>query len=487
MPFAKTKKREVGRAYLPDNIKIKGVQLEQLVTNKTLEKLKYDLVRESLVEYETVEKAQEIATAQNINIGQALINSGSLTEEALLKFLEAKLHIPYVNLEDYTLDKNCLKYINFTDAQRFKIIPLFKIEDVLTVAMADPLDLFAIDKIVETAGCAIEPVISSETSISKKIDEYYKTDSALCEIFIDNRAFDYDWREELHKEDLSEEHIQKIIRAILKQAILENVHEVYFEYMENGLGVNFKKNSEIIDRGYIPSVITSSFISKLKSISNLDPSVSEVPQLGKLCFKVDEIALIASISAFPTILGERISLKIYKPPKNLSEIIPNKGMINNIKNALENPGIILVCGSALSGKTHVIYSLLLEIANSVKNIMTIESISKYNLENVNQCEINENIGFNLDKALRFIDFQSPDIIYLEGFNTKEALDYFSSLVFKDKTIITEFWANNMADLRKKFALAEFEMFKSLITCMIFIHSPESIEVFDKTTLQKYLA
>lgn len=461
--------------------------MEQLVTNKTLEKLKYDLVRESLVEYEIVEKAQEIANAQNINIGQALINSGFLNEETLLKFLEAKLHIPYVNLDDYTLDKNCLKYINFADAQRFRIIPLFKIEDVLTIAMADPLDLFAIDKIVETTGCSIEPVISSESSIIKKIDEYYKTDNTVGEIFTDSRAFDYDWREELHKEDLNEEHIQKIIRSILKQAIFENVHEVYFEYMENGLGVNFKSNSEILDRGYIPSVLTASFTSKLKTLSNLDPLVSEVPQLGKLCFKVDDMMLTASISAFPTILGERISLKIYKPPKTLRQIIADEISINNIKTALQSPGIILVCGSSLSGKTHVIYSLLIDISESEKNIMTIESIAKYNLEHVNQCELNENIGFNLDKALRFIEFQSPDIIYLEGVKTKEAFDYFSSLVFKDKTVITEFMANNMADLRKKLAFADFEMFKSLISCMIFIHSPESIEVFDKATVQKYLA
>jgi len=461
--------------------------VEQLVTNKTLEKLKYDLVRDALVEYETVEKAQEIANAQNINIGQALINSGSLSEESLLKFLEAKLHIPYVNLEDYTLDKNCLKHINFSDAQKYKIIPLFKIEGVLTVAMADPLDLFAIDKVIETAECAIEPVISSEASILKKIEEYYQTKNTVGEIFTDIKNLQYDWREELHNEDLSEEHIQKIIRAILKQAILENVHEVYFEYVEHGLGVNFKQNSEVLNRGYIPSVITSSFISKLKTLSNLDPSVSEVPQLGKLCFKVDDMTLIASISAFPTILGERISLKIYKPPKKIETILHDDGRLSIIKNAIQNPGIVLVCGSSLSGKTHVIYSLLLEIAKEHKNIMTIESIAKYNLENVNQCEINENIGFNLDKALRFIEFQSPDIIYLEGVKTKEAFDYFSSLVFKDKIVITEFLANNMADLRKKMAFADFQMFKSLISCLIFIHSPESIEVFDKSTLQKYLA
>ena len=182
----------------------------ETVTNKTLEKLKYDLVRAGLVQYEVIEQADEISNAQNINIGQALINSGVITEETLLKFLESRLHIPYVNLEDYSLDPNCLKYVSFSDAKRYRIIPLFKIEDTLTVAMADPLDLFAIDKIIETAECSIEPVISSESAIIKKIDEYYKNDSTVGEIFTDTNS-EYDWRDELHSEDLSDNHIQKII------------------------------------------------------------------------------------------------------------------------------------------------------------------------------------------------------------------------------------------------------------------------------------
>lgn len=458
----------------------------EAVTNKTLEKLKYDLVRAGLVPYETIEQAEEIANAQNINIGLALINSGVLTEETLLKFLEAKLHIPYVNLEDYTLDKNCLKFINFSDARKYRIIPLFKIEDTLTVAMADPLDLFAIDKIIETAECSIEPVISSEPSIIKKIDEYYKTDITVGEIFTDNGT-DYDWRDELHSEDLSDNHMQKIIRAILKQAILAGVHEVTFQREDDGLGVNFKKNGEILNKGNIPNVLTSSFAARLKSLAELDPSVSEVPQLGKLCFKVDNITVIASISTFPTIMGERIFLKIYKPPRALNQIIKSEKNLNLIKSALNNPGIILVCGSPLSGKTHIIYSLLIEASDKNKNIMTLESIAKYNLTNVHQCELNENIGFNMDKASRFIEFQSPDVIYLEGIKTKESFDYFSGLVFDNKTIIMEFLANNMEDLRNKMSFSDFETLKSLISCMIFIHSKDSIEVFTKETVQKYLA
>ena len=461
----------------------------ETVTNKTLEKLKYDLVRAGLVPYETLEQAQEIASAQNINIGQALINSGMLTEDVLIKFLENKLHTPYVNLEDYSIDKKCLKYINYTDAKRFKILPLFKIEDALTVAMADPLDLFAIDRIVESAECTIEPVLASENAILKKIEEYYPNDISVGEIYTNSNPVGFDWRDELHSEDLSDVHMQKIIRAILKQAIIEQVHEVLFQREDAGLGVNFKKMGEVLNKGIIPSVLTLSFTAKLKTLAELDPSVSEVPQLGKLSFKVDDISVVASISTFPTIMGERIFLKIYKPPKSLNKIITNDFQLTIVKQALTTPGVILVCGSPLSGKTHVIYSLLLECAekNKNKNIMTLESIAKYNLENVNQCELNENIGFNMDKASRFIEFQSPDIIYLEGIKNKEAFDYFSSLVYDNKTVIMEFLANNMEDLRNKMSISDFETLKSIISCIIFIHSKNSIEVFDKPTAQKYLA
>ncbi len=460
--------------------------METIVTNKTLEKLKYDLVRAKLVSYETIEQAEEIANAQNINIGQALVNSGVISEENILKFLETKLHIPYVNLEDYTLDEKCIKFINYSDAKKYRIIPLFKIEDTLTVAMADPLDLFAIDKIIETAECSIEPVISSESSILKKIDEYYKKDFAITEIFT-GESIDYDWRDELHSEDLSDNHIQKIISAILKQAILENVHEVTFQREEDGYGVNFKKNGEMVNKGNIPSALSSSLIAKIKNLAELDASVSEVPQLGKLCFNVDNIEVTSSISTFPTIMGERIFLKIYKPPKKISQIIKSETSLNLIKSALNIPGIIIVCGSPLSGKTHIIYSLLVEASGMKKNIMTLESIAKYNLKNVHQCELNENVGFNMDKAARFIEFQSPDIIYLEGIKTKESFDYFSSLVFDNKTIIMEFLANNMEDLRYKLSFSDFETLKSIISCMIFIHSKDSIEVFSKETVQKYLA
>ena len=453
--------------------------------NKTLDKLKYDLVRDNLVTYDDIEHAQELAVAQNTNIGQILINTGMIEENVLMKFLEEKLHTPCVDLENYTIDNKCLDFITYQDAIRFKILPLFIIEDTLTVAMADPMDLFSIDKIMQITKKNIDPVIASEKSILKKIGEYYDIKSKVEDIKLDNSK-PVDWQEELHNDDLSQEHIQALFRAILKQAINEDIHELYFENSQEGLNVYFKRPVEIYKTGTIPSLLTSSFIQSLKTMSNLDPNVFEIPQLGKLNFNVDNNELTASVSAFPTINGERILIKIYHPPLSVDKLNIAQNKIELIKQSLTKPGIILICGSSLSGKTHLIYSILSNLIPKAKNVMTLESIAKYKLKNVAQCELNENIGFNLDKAMRFIEFQSPDIIYFEGITTKEGLDFFTSLTLKNKTLITEFLAENMDDLRRKFEFSEFTMFKSVISCLIFIHNKDSIEVFNRDELEKYL-
>ena len=456
-----------------------------LVTNKTIDKLKYDLVRNNIITFEDIEHAQEIANAQNTNLGQVLINSSLITEAELLKFLEEKLHIPYVNLDDYEIDKKCLQYISYKEAITYKMLPLFQIEDTLTVIMADPLDLFAIDKIIERTGKTIEPVLGSTNSILKKINEYYDLKGKVQDITTEKEA-DFKWIDELHSEDLSEEHLQNLFRGILKQAIRENIHELYFEHLVDSLSVYFKKQDEAYSTGAIPSLLISPFIQMLKSLCALDPTISEIPQLGKLTFNVDNISLTASISAYPTISGERILLKIYHPPKKLEELIKNSETISKLKNALLTPGVVLVCGSSLSGKTHLVYSILDELTPKNKTAMTLESIAKYKLKNVIQSELNESVGFNLDKAMRYIEFQSPDIVYFEGIETKEGLDFFTSLTLKNKTLITEFLADNMDELRRKFSYPEFSMFKSVITCLLFIHNKEEIEFFDKTALSKYL-
>ena len=160
--------------------------------------------------------------------------------------------------------------------------------------------------------------------------------------------------------------------------------------------------------------------------------------------------------------------------------------INTLGSVMEKYGIILVCGSTLSGKTHFIYSMLQELSNPDKTTITIESIAKYKLKGIFQSELNENIGFNLDKAMRFIEFQEPDVLYFENITTKEGLDYFSSLVFKNKVLITEFLSDNIDDLIKKLSYPDFSTFKSLISCLIYIHGKNDVEIFEGENLKRYI-
>ena len=457
--------------------------MQEILTNKTVEKLKHDLVKEGMVTHDELNHAQEISQAQRVNLAQALIKSGVLSEEILLKFIETKLHIPYVNLDDYTLDEKLLSYINPSDAKKYRVIPLFKIEDVLTVAMCDPMDLFVINNLINSDELKVEPIICSESSILKAINKYYYNQETILSFEEDEII---DWRNILNNEKQDENHLKNIVETILRQAIQEDVHELFFEHQSYGLNVIFRKNGEIENKGEVPFLLIPLFISKLKSMSRLDPNESELPQLGKLVFKLNDIDYTTSVSAFPTINGERIFLKIYSPPKALNELGLPFEKLDYLKQAIQNQGIILVCGSGLSGKTHVIYSLLKEFSNSPYNVMTIESIVKYDIENINQCEINENVGLNLDKAMRFIEFQSPDVIYFEGLNTKSGLEYFISLALKNKLVITEFLADGMDDLRKRFSFKEFDIIKELITCLIFIHNQSSIEIFTRDELKKFI-
>lgn len=457
--------------------------MQEILTNKTIEKLKHDLVKEGLVIFEDLSRAQEIATAQHINLAQALIKSGLLTEEDLLRFIESKLHIPYVNLDDYKLDERLLNYIDPADAKKYRVIPLFKIEDVLTIAMSDPMDLFVINTLINSDELKVEPIICSENSILKAINKYYYNQETMISFDINETV---DWRDLLNNEKHDEGHLKNIIETILRQAIQEEVHELFFENSTFGLNVIFRRNGEIENKGEIPSLLIPLFIAKIKTMSRLDPNESELPQLGKLVFKLNDIDYTTSVSAFPTINGERIYLKIYKPPRSLDELSLPYDRLAYLREAIQNQGIVLVCGSGLSGKTHVIYSLLKEFSKLPHNVMTIESIVKYDLENINQCEINENVGLNLDKAMRFIEFQSPDVVYFEGLNTKSGLEYFISLAMNNKLVITEFLADGIDDLRRRFSFKEFDIIKKLITCMVFIHNQSSIEVFTKDDLKKFI-
>lgn len=445
----------------------------QEITNKTIDKLKYDLVRDRLISYENLSKAEEISQKTSINLAQVIIQQNFLSEESLLSFIESKLHIPYVNLDDYTLDKTCLCLISQEDAQKYKIIPLFKIEDVLTVAMADPLDLFVLNTLINSVNYIIEPIICSERSIIQAIENYY-SQNVICDV---DKKEDFNWQNELRNELSDEKQAERIINAVFYQAALESCSEISFTPIPEGLNVKFKKNKKILEKGIIPVLLVPLFKARLKTLSNINPDLSELPQLGKTKFIFNNIPIIACVSTFPTINDERITIKIFMPPKKIENVITDKDKLDKLLEDLNNSGIILATGNNTDENISAVYSLLSSI-NKDKNIFTIESVAKFDLSQnieINHCELNEKTGFDLDKIMRFIEFQSPDVVYFEDLPTQAGLDFALSLAQSGKLVLTQFTVKDLESLKQK--LANNEIFKAQILNIIYIN--EKIEVLNQ--------
>ena len=482
--------------------------MQELLTNKTIEKLKYDLVRDGFLSFEELSKAEEISIHTNTNLAQILIREDIVSEKKLLKFIEAKLHIPYVNLDEYTLDTSCLEFIQYEFAINHKIIPLFKIEDVLTIAMADPLDLFILNNLVDAVNCKIEPIICSERSILMAINNYYHSDTLTNSSKYDsgiNRSGQvedtkFDWNNEFlsgladiskyadtseqNDENYDDNQAQRIIHAILHQAVSEKAEEIFIENSQGDLVLKFLLNNQFVDKGHIPVLLGPLCISKLKVLSGLDPSILDIPQLGtiKLNYhkhlslaKYNSKLLFAAVSTFPTAKGERISIKIYAPPKKLDELAINKANLNILELCLTKPGIILVCGPDSNQRSSLVYSILTSLDSKNKNIMTIESIIKHSLPDITQCELNEKIGFDFEKALKFIEFQSPDIIYFEEIFNKSGMDFIIRLANSNKIVITELASNDIHDISEQLTYFNTDYANKLISFIAFINN-DKIEI-----------
>jgi len=446
--------------------------MQEVFSNKTIEKLKYDLVRDKIISYEELSHAEEISVKNNKHLGHILVEKNLISEENLIKFLETSLKIPAVNLDDYSLDLEVLDYIDKKNATTHKIIPLFKIENVLTIAMADPMDLFVLNSLIKSINCEIEPVICAERQIIEAINKFYGEEIT----FPTNENKDFDWKDELDFNTDSEFQTEKAINAIIYQAILEDVFEVIIENYTEKASVKFRKNREIKDKGIIPVLLSPFVIAKIKHNAGMDALQTGLPQLGKMQHSYNQENITCIISTFPLENGERVVLKLYKPPVSIENLSLSPEDTDYLKEKINSEGIILVTGPNLSGKSFVAYSILNSFDTINKNVMTIESIIKYNLNGVNQSELKEKVGFNLDKALQAVDFQTPDVLYVEEILTEKDIDFLNMLAGSNKTVITELYAESIEDLQRTLNKECFKKMRINVNCLIFVENKDKIHI-----------
>jgi type IV pilus assembly protein PilB len=315
---------------------------------------------------------------------------------------------PHVELDNYLIDENIIELVPEKLARRYQLIPLFKIDNILTVAMADPHNIFASDEVRLKTKCEIEAVFSTEIQIKRAIDHYYGVKDSIKEITesIPEKG--------LERSGTEEAPAVKFLNLIIAKSVRDGASDIHLEPDQASLRIRYRIDGILHEVSAIPKNMESAIISRVKVMGDMDIAENRVPQDGRFCLTNEGKEIELRISSFPTIYGECIVLRILDQSSaliELNELGFSKEILKYYDALIERPhGIVLVTGPTGSGKTTTLYASLNAINCSQKSIITIEDPVEYRLNGIRQSQINPKAGMTFAGAMRSVLRQDPDVI-----------------------------------------------------------------------------
>ena len=390
------------------------------------------LLEKAIITKEQLDKAMDESKKKGLAIGKVLVRSGMVSEEAYTQAMAEALNITYVDLSSYIIDLETLKLIPESMAQQYKAMPIFKIGNSLTVAMADPKDIVAIDNMSRKAKCGIEAVLSAEGPILSAIVQYYRTASSFEDVIkdidkekklqVDSSGFDSKKLAEIAEEAP----VIKLVNMIIMQAVKDRASDIHVEPEEERLVIRFRIDGILHEMFSPPKHLEPAFMSRIKVLSKMDIAEKRKPQDGRFNMRAMDRDIDFRVSSFPTIYGENIVIRILDRGAillGLDKIGFSQDIQKEFGKLIKHPhGIILVTGPTGSGKTTTLYSALSTIDSEEKNVITIEDPVEYHLGRIRQSQVNTKAGLTFASGLRSILRQDPDIIMVGEIRDKETAE-----------------------------------------------------------------
>jgi type IV pilus assembly protein PilB len=349
-----------------------------------------------------------------------IIETGLISEEDLTAFLSQQLDLPVVDLSNYLIDPETIDQIPESLAGKHLLIPILRIGDNLTVAMVDPLDVFALDELHMKTGLNIEPVLATETEVKKSLNQHYGAKGTLEEVIdgLDREKLEVKPGQEMELKRLQviadEPPVVRLVNMIIIEAARQGASDIHIEPEEDTLKIRFRIDGLLHERTGPPKYLQSAVISRIKVMAELDIAERRAPQDGRTQMKMEGRDIDIRVSCVPTIYGENVVLRLLDRSQIILELQQlgfSPLVLTQYEKLIHSPhGIILVCGPTGSGKTTTLYASLNAINSEDKNIITIEDPIEYHLAGIRQMQVNPKIGLKFAEALSAILRQDPDVI-----------------------------------------------------------------------------
>jgi type IV pilus assembly protein PilB len=390
-------------------------------TNKAT--LGQQLVGAELITPEQLDQALAEGSQKGLRLGETLVEMGMVQEDTILPFIESHLGVPATRLRDGMIDPVAVRLLPRRIAEKLDAIALFKVRDTICVAMADPQNLEHLDEIERITGLTVRPVFTFRSSIQRTLprcyEEGFEVDTVTADldesaVQLQADAADVDLTNVESMVDGSP--IINLVNYLLVQAIRSGASDIHIEPSRKFSVVRFRVDGQMYEALRPRRDMHPALVSRIKVMGKMDIAEHNRPQDGRFQVTVEGREVDFRVSTLPTVLGEKIVLRILDKENltfNLDALGVPPDMLKKLKALLAKPyGLLLVTGPTGSGKTTTLYSALELIKNVHSNVVSVEDPVEYQVELVNQVQVDESRALSFSSALRSILRQDPDIIMI---------------------------------------------------------------------------
>ncbi len=390
------------------------------------------LIEDNLLSPRQLEELLDLQKKEGTRLLKLVIEKAYVTEMDMAVSMGRVLNTPPINLSRIMIPPEVSDLVPRDIAQNHKVVPVSRLENKLFLAMADPLNVLALDDVRRITRLEVAPLISGEKAIQDKLNSFDAARSGSMEDLIQDAKKKGDAEEadnlEVAKETVEEVNLDqlaasseeapviKLANLILLQAIKDRASDVHIEPFEKSVRLRYRVDGVLMDATPPPKQMQMALVSRFKVMSSMDIAERRLPQDGRMRIRVTGKDYDLRVSIMPTVHGEKVVLRVLDK-SNLSASIDKLGLdphtFDQFKAAVDAPhGLLLVTGPTGSGKTTTLYSALNELNNPVYNIITVEDPVEFQIPGINQVPVKKEIGLTFANALRSILRQDPDIIMI---------------------------------------------------------------------------